>query len=80
MAIINAVQVSVDPCAVRALALGDNLMHLTPIVFACPPKRHHRRRKVGRMLHSRETVLEVRRSHDQLWVQIAIVFLAAARR
>jgi hypothetical protein len=35
---LNAVQVSVNPCAVRAFAVGDNLVRCIPIVFACPPK------------------------------------------
>jgi hypothetical protein len=36
----NAVQVSVDPCAVRVIVVHDSLMSLTPIVFAGPPQRH----------------------------------------
>jgi hypothetical protein len=35
---LNAVQVSVNPCAVRAFAVGNNLVRFIPIVFACPPK------------------------------------------
>ena len=37
---LNAVQVSVNPCAVRAFAVGDNLVRCIPIVVACPLKRH----------------------------------------
>jgi hypothetical protein len=36
----NAVQVSVDPCAVRVIAVHDNLMSLIPIVFTGPPQRY----------------------------------------
>ena len=36
---LNAVQVSVYPCAVRAFAVGDNQVRFIPIVFAYPPKR-----------------------------------------
>jgi hypothetical protein len=35
----NAVQVSVNPCAVRAFAVGDNQVRFIPIFFAYPPKR-----------------------------------------
>ena len=35
---LNAVQVSVNPCAVRAFAVGNNLVRFIPIVFSCPPK------------------------------------------
>src|ERR1700735_3013263 len=34
----NAVQVSVNPCAVRAFAVGDNQVRFIPIFFAYPPK------------------------------------------
>jgi hypothetical protein len=63
---LNAVQVSVNPCAVRAFGVGDNLVRLIPIVFACPPKRHQRRQKPVWRLPSRETVLEVRWGHDRI--------------
>jgi hypothetical protein len=63
---LNAVQVSVNPCAVRAFAVGDNLVRFIPIVFACPPKRHQRRQKPVWRLPSRETPLEVRWGHDRL--------------
>jgi hypothetical protein len=64
---LNAVQVSVNPCAVRASAVGDNLVRFIPIVFACPPKRHQRRQKPVWRLPSRETMLEVRWGHDRIF-------------
>ena len=63
---LNAVQVSVNPRAVRAFAFGDNLVRLIPIVFACPPKRYQRRQKPVWRLPSRETMLEVRWGHDRI--------------
>ena len=63
---LNAVQVSVNPCAVRAFTVGDNLVRFIPIVFARPPKRHQRRQKPVWRPPSRETMLEVRWGHDRL--------------
>jgi hypothetical protein len=63
---LNAVQVSVNPCAVRAFAVGDNQVGFIPIVFAYPPKRRQRRQKPVWRLTSRETMLEVRWCHDRL--------------
>jgi hypothetical protein len=63
---VNAVQVSVNPCAVRAFAVGDDLVRFIPIVSACPPKRHQRRQKPVWGLPSRETMLEVRWGHGRL--------------
>jgi hypothetical protein len=63
---LNAVQVSVNPCAVRAFAVGDNLVRCIPIVFACPPKRHQRRHKPVWRLPSCETMLEVGWGHNRL--------------
>jgi hypothetical protein len=71
---LNAVQVGVNPCAVRAFTVADNLVRFIPIVFACPLKRHQRRQKPVWRLPSRETMLEVRRGHDRLLdVQIAAI-------
>jgi hypothetical protein len=44
---LNAVQVSVDPCAVRVVAVHYNLVRLIPLVFAGPPQRGQRRREPG---------------------------------
>jgi hypothetical protein len=76
---LNAVQISVDPCEVRALALGDTMVRFIPIVFACPPKCHHRRQKAGWRLPSRETVLEVRTGHDRLWTCKPLYFFSRWR-
>ena len=63
---LNAVQVSVNPCAVRAFAVSDNLVRFIPIILACPLKRHQRRQKAVWRLPSGETILEVRWGHDRL--------------
>ena len=63
---LNAVQVSVNPRAVRAFAIGGNLVRCVPIVLARPPKRDQGRRKPVWRLPSCETVLEVGRGHDRL--------------
>ena len=63
---LKAVQVSVNPCAVRAFAVGDNQVRFIPIVFAYRPKRRQRRQKPVWGLTSRETMLEVRWCHDRL--------------
>ena len=52
---LNAVQVSVNPCAVTAFAVGDNLACCVPIIFACPPQRHQHRHKPVWRLWSCET-------------------------
>ena len=63
---LNAVQVSVNPRAVRAFAVGDNLVRFIPLVFARPPKRHQGRQKPVWRFISRETMPEVRGGHDRL--------------
>ncbi len=63
---LSAVQVSVNPCTVRALPVRDNLVRFMPIVFSCPPERHQRRPKPVWRLPSGETALEVRWGHGQL--------------
>ena len=52
---LNAVQVSVNPRAVTAFAVGDNLACCVPIIFACPPQRHQHRHKPVWRLWSCET-------------------------
>lgn len=42
---LNVVQVSVDPFAVRVVAVHDNLMRVIPLVFAGSPQRRQRIRE-----------------------------------
>ncbi len=72
---LDAVQVSVNPCAFSPFGVGDDLVRLVPIVLACPPKRQQRRHKPVRRLASRETKFKVRRGHDRLLdVQTAAIY------
>jgi len=63
---LNAVQVSVDPCAVRVVAVHYNLVRLIPLVFAGPPQRGQRRREPGWRLLTCETAPEGRQGHGQV--------------
>src|SRR6202035_4667979 len=61
---LHAMQVGVNPGAIRALLAHDDVVRLVPGIVAGPPQRGERRRQPARRFLARQAAYEFRARHD----------------